>query len=99
MKRADLARWAVSAGAGKSVVYHQGLLAADCELGFGADTQHTQNLNRALRSTAQALASVGMVRLVQRRISDGVYDYIAERTGAPAPLPVAEAAAAIRDPG
>lgn len=68
MNAAELLLWAATAKAGESAVYHNGFLARD-------DTR--------IGVCAMALGWSEMVCLVQKKVCDGVYTYIAQRTSKP----------------
>lgn len=77
----DFAEWLQSALPGESCEYHRGHLAADrnpitTRLGerARAHVDHTANLALGMEAT-------GRVALVQRRLGDGVFSYLAVKTG------------------
>jgi hypothetical protein len=97
MKANEFLRWATSARRGSNVVYHRGFLASDCDMSFGAASRHEQQLNRAIRRVAMTLARAGIVELVQRRLGEGLYEYVAQRTGVAMPIQVTALASDIRE--
>ncbi len=75
---AEIWEWVKKAKVGDVCCYHRGMLTSDCDnnvLG-GFDRRR----NEAARAEAQRLAKQGMAFLVQRRIAENVYAYLAIRT-------------------
>ncbi len=74
MTRRAFLRWARDARVGERLAYHRGFLAMDTV----RDTLDAAALALVARA-ARGLAASGEVGLVQRRLGDGAYEYLAVR--------------------
>lgn len=63
---------------GTRVIYHTGLLYAD--RGIGPDAAKAEKAINTAANLAWDLHLAGLVNLVQRRVFEGGFEYIAERT-------------------
>lgn len=78
----DVAAWFQTAKPGDKIVYHTGNLAYDCHI-FPSTPPQTIEQKRSIRAAARFLmarSDANEVRLVQRRVKEGVCDYIAVKT-------------------
>ena len=65
---------------GEMITYHRGLIATDRGTGLPASRRNSQH--DAVNQTATiawSLFTAGRIHLFQRRVGDGVYDYLAVR--------------------
>ena len=74
----DIWQWIKKARVGDVCCYHRGFLTADCSNTFLGNFERKRN--QSARAEAQRLARRGMAFLLQERISENVYAYLAVRT-------------------
>jgi hypothetical protein len=67
----DLQTWRHSASAGEKITYHTGFIMKD---------RHTDPVVDAIALAAWNLYTAGRVCLLQQKITDGLYDYLAVAT-------------------
>lgn len=78
----DVAVWFQAAKPGEKLVYHTGHLAYDCSPEGGWKIEKRKSL-RAAADFLMKSSDAGAVILVQRRVANKVFDYIAVRTSCP----------------
>ena len=63
---------------GARITYHVGNLYVDRQCGAATETLHSPAINAVAHAAWDAMEK-GHVRLIQRKLRDGIYEYIAEK--------------------
>jgi hypothetical protein len=74
-----LCDWIATAGAGESLVYHEGLLVVDRSNSFSALSKTERARVHAVAKRAWIASELGLVHLFSKRLAEGRYRYIAVR--------------------
>ena len=86
MEKRDFMSWLLNASSGEQFTYHEGLLSADRlrrislsgKMEQGRKTRRNKHVE-GMALIAEAAKNSGAVSLIQRRICDGCYQYMAQR--------------------
>jgi hypothetical protein len=82
----QLEGFAKTSRAGERITYYRGHLVEDRDPDCTKDDEFSAEV-AAIGKLARSLYERGIARLIQRRVGEGIYEYLVERTSQPEELP------------